>query len=128
MKGYPSLGHTRWDGKYPVVLIPKKRRKRIFGGLRRYLGELFHELALHKESKIVEGHLMVGHVHMCISIPPKYVVSNVVGQGQIIKSLLTTVGYNDRVSAEFIPWGIKKDGRIDHRTFLYAEGSAHRAS
>jgi putative transposase len=47
--------------------------------LRKHLGEIFHELATHKESKIVEGHMMPDHVHMCISIPPKHVVSNVVG-------------------------------------------------
>jgi putative transposase len=62
-----------------VVFIPKRRKKRIFGVLRQHLGEIFHELAKHKESKIVEGHLMADHVHMCISIPPKYAVSNVVG-------------------------------------------------
>ena len=54
-------------------------KKKVFGVLRRHLGEMFHELALHKESKIVEGHLMGDHVHMCLSIPPKYAVSNVVG-------------------------------------------------
>jgi REP-associated tyrosine transposase len=61
------------------VFIPKKRKKRIFGVLRRHLGEIFHELAVQKESKIVEGHLRADHVHMCISIPPKYAVSNGVG-------------------------------------------------
>ncbi len=79
MKEYQSLTHTRWDCKYHVVFIPKRRKKQIFGALKRHLGEIFHELAGHKESKIVEGHLMADHVHMCISIPPKYSVSNVVG-------------------------------------------------
>lgn len=79
MKEYQSLSHTRWDCKYHIVFIPKRCRKRIFGELRRHLGEVFHELARHKESKIVEGHLMSDHVHMCLSIPPKYAVSNVVG-------------------------------------------------
>jgi putative transposase len=79
MKEYQSLSHTRWDCKYPVVFIPKKRKKKIFGVLRRHLGEIFHELASHKESKIIEGHLMGDHVHMCLSIPPKYAVSQVVG-------------------------------------------------
>ena len=60
-----------------MVFIPKKRKKRIFGVLRKHLGEIFHELAVHKEAKIVEGHIMADHVHMCISIPPKYAVSNV---------------------------------------------------
>ena len=79
MKEYQSLSHTRWDCKYHVVFIPKRRKKRVFGPLRRHLGEMLHELARHKESKIVEGHLMPDHIHMCISIPPKYAVSNVVG-------------------------------------------------
>ena len=79
MKEYQSLSHTRWDCKYHVVFIPKNRKKRIFGKLRMNLGAIFHELARHKEAKIVEGHLMPDHVHMCISIAPKYAVSNVVG-------------------------------------------------
>ena len=79
MKEYQSLSHTRWDCKYHIVFIPKRRKKCIFGALRRHLGEIFHELAGHKETKIVEGHLMSDHVHMCLSIPPKYSVANVVG-------------------------------------------------
>jgi putative transposase len=79
MKEYQSLSHTRWDCKYHVVFIPKRRKQRIFAALRKQLEEVFHELASHKESKIVEGHLMHDHIHMCISIPPKYAVSNVVG-------------------------------------------------
>ena len=79
MKEYQSLSHTRWDCKYHVVFIPKRRKKKVFGVLRRHLGEIFKELAQHKESQVVEGHLMPDHVHMCISIPPKYAVSNVVG-------------------------------------------------
>ena len=79
MKDYQSLSHTKWDCKYHVVFIPKRKKKRIFGVLRRHLGELFHELAGHKESKIVEGHILGDHIPMCISIRPKYAVSNVVG-------------------------------------------------
>src|SRR5512138_2019535 len=79
MKAYQSLSHTRWDCKYHVVFIPKRRKKKVFGALRRHLGQIFKELAQHKESQVVEGHLMPDHVHMCISIPPKYAVSSVVG-------------------------------------------------
>ena len=79
MQEYQSLSHTRWDCKYHVVFIPKRRKKRIFGAVRKHLGEMLHELAGHKGAKIVEGHLMPDHIHMCISIPPKYAVSNVVG-------------------------------------------------
>ena len=79
MKEYQSLSHTTWDCKYHVVFIPKCRKQRIFGALRRELGVIFHELAGQKEAQIVEGHLMPDHVHMCISIPPKYAVAHVVG-------------------------------------------------
>ena len=79
MKEYKSLSHTRWDCKYHVVLIPKRRKKLIFTELRKYLGDIFRELGKHKEAEIVEGHLMPDHVHMCLSIPPKLAVSNVVG-------------------------------------------------
>jgi len=79
MKEYQSLAHTKWDCKYHVVFIPKRRKKKIFGVLRRHLGEVFRELAKHKEAEVVEDHLMSDHVHMCLRIPPKYAVSNVVG-------------------------------------------------
>ena len=79
MKEYQSLSHTRWDCKYHVVYIPKRRKKKMFGVLRRNLGGIFRELARHKEVEVLEGHLMPDHVHMCLSIPPKYAVSNVVG-------------------------------------------------
>ena len=79
MKEYQSLAHTKWGCKYHIVFIPKKRKKVIFGVIRKHLGSVLHELAGQKECKILEGHLMSDHVHMCISIPPKYSVSNVVG-------------------------------------------------
>ena len=79
MEDYQSLNHTRWDCKYHVVFIPKCWKKKIFGSLRKDLGEIFHELAKRKECKILEGHLHLDYVHMCISIPPKFPVSNVVG-------------------------------------------------
>jgi putative transposase len=79
MKEYQSLSHTRGDCKYHVVFIPKRRKQTIYGALRRHLGEIFRELAQQRECKVVEGHLMIDHVHMCLSVPPKYSVSNVVG-------------------------------------------------
>ena len=74
-----SLSHTKWDCKYHVVFIPKMRRKTLYGELRKHLGEVFRQLARQRESQIEEGHLMPDHVHMMISIPPKYSVSQVVG-------------------------------------------------
>ena len=74
-----SLRHTVWECKYHIVWIPKYRKKVLYAQLRRYLGEMFHELARQRECRIEEGHLMSDHVHMLISIPPKYSVSQVVG-------------------------------------------------
>lgn len=74
-----SLSHSRWECKYHVVFIPKCRRKALFAELRRELGEIFRRLAEQKESRVLEGHLMPDHVHMLLSIPPKYAVSQVVG-------------------------------------------------
>ena len=74
-----SLAHSRWDCKYHVVFIPKYRRKAIYGEVRKMLGEIFHELARQKECRIVEGHLLPDHVHMCLEIPPKHAVASVIG-------------------------------------------------
>jgi putative transposase len=79
MRDYKCLCHTRGDCKYHIVFIPKKRRKLIFGNIRKHLGEVFHDLARQKGVVIEEGHLMRDHVHMCLCIPPKYSVSTVVG-------------------------------------------------
>ena len=79
MKKNTSLSHTVWDCKYHVVWIPKCRRKILYGNIRKYLGDVFHELTRQRECAIVEGHLCIDYVHMCIAIPPKYSVSEVVG-------------------------------------------------
>ena len=79
MDEYETLNHTTWDCKYSVVFIPKCRRKVLYQELRKPLGEVFRQLAAQKEAKVEEGHLLPDHVHMLLSIPPKYAVSNVVG-------------------------------------------------
>ena len=100
MDEHESLSHTKWDCKYHVVFIPKRRRKTLYAELRRHLGEVFRQLAGQKESRIVEGHLMPGHVHMMISIPPKYAVSQVVGyiKGKSAIHLARTYGERKRSS------------------------------
>jgi putative transposase len=79
MDVYESLSHTKWECKYHVVFIPKCRKKLLYGQLRQHLGEVFRKLAEQKECRIEEGHMMADHVHMLISVPPKYAVSQVVG-------------------------------------------------
>ena len=73
------LNHATWECKYHVVFTPKYRKKALFGQIRRHFGTVFRELAQRKECKIEEGHLMPDHVHMLISIPPKYSVAEVIG-------------------------------------------------
>ena len=79
MDDYESLSHSKWECKYHVVFIPKCRRKTLYVELRRHLGEVFRRLAEQEEYRIEEGHLLADHVHMLISIPPKYAVSQVIG-------------------------------------------------
>ena len=79
MDEYESLGHSKWECKYHVIFIPKRRRRVLYGELRQHLGEIFRNLARQKESRIEAGHLLPDHVHMMISIPPQYAVSQVVG-------------------------------------------------
>ena len=78
-EAYQSLSHSRWDCKYHVVFVPKRRRKALFGSIRQKRGGVFHELARQKEGRIVQGHMLPDPVHMCIEIPPKYAVASIVG-------------------------------------------------
>ena len=79
MENTQSLSHTKWECKYHIVWIPKYRKKTLYGRLRQYLGALLKELAGQRECTIIEGHLLPDHVHILISIPPKYAVAQVVG-------------------------------------------------
>ena len=132
-----SLSHTKWECKYHVVFIPKRRRKTLYVELRRHLGELFRKLAVQKECRIEEGHLMPDHVHMMILIPPKYAVSQVVGfikgksaihlarvYGERKRSFVgqhfwargyfvSTVGRDEEVIREYIRQQEEEDKRLD---------------
>ena len=70
MNDYESLNHTTWDCKYHLVWIPKYRKKAIYGDIRRYLGDVFRELALYRESTILEGHVRGDHIHMLVCLLP----------------------------------------------------------
>src|SRR5262245_53447701 len=76
---HQSLAHSRWECKYHVVFVPKRRRRQLYGQIRRQLGAIFHALARQKEGQIVEGHVLPDQVHMCIAIPPKQAVAHVIG-------------------------------------------------
>ena len=96
MDEYESLSHSRWECKYHIVFIPKCRRRTLYEQLRQHLGEVFHKLARQRESQILEGHLMADHVHMLISIPPKYAVSQVVGYIKGKSAIHLARVYNER--------------------------------
>lgn len=136
MNDYQSLNHTRWDCKFHVVWIPKCIKKILYGQLRRQLGPVLRELAQQKESEIVEGHLVADHVHMLISIPPKYAVAQVIGfikgksaiwiarmcsrQKNFIGQnfwargyCVSTIGLNEETVREYIKRQEEEDKRLD---------------
>jgi putative transposase len=79
MDDIESVAHAKWECKYPVVWIPKYRRKTLYGELRKHLGPVLRELARQRECVVEEGHLNLDHVHMLLAIPPKYAVAQVLG-------------------------------------------------
>ena len=137
MDQYESLSHTKWECKYHVIFIPKCRRRTLYEQLRQHLGEVFRRLAVQKESRIEEGHLMSDHVHMMIAIPPKYAVSQVIGYikgksaihlartyGERKKNFVgqhfgargffvSTVGREEEVIREYIRRQEEEDKRLD---------------
>ena len=137
MDEYESLSHSKWECKYHGVFIPKCRRKTLYRQLRQYLGEVFRKLAEQKESRVEEGHLMPDHVHMLISIPPKYAVAQVIGfikgksaihlarvYGERKKNfvgenfwargyLVSTVGRDEKVIRDYIRNQEAEDKRLD---------------
>lgn len=137
MKNINSLNHSRWECKYHITWIPKYRKKKIFGELRQYLGEVLRSLAKDRESEIIEGHLLPDHVHILISIPPKYSVAQVVGYMKGKSAIhiarnymgrrrnftgqkfwargyhVTTVGRDEDVIRAYIKHQEKEDRRLD---------------
>ena len=79
MREWQSLSHVRWYCRYHVVFVPKYRKRTIFGQLRRQIGGMLRALCVQHEVELVEGHAMPDHVHLLLSIPPKYSVANTVG-------------------------------------------------
>jgi len=79
MHDWTSLSHVRWDCKYHVVIVPKYRKKVLYGKIRKRVGEVIRDLCRQRGVELVEGHLMADHVHMCLQIPPKFSVAFVIG-------------------------------------------------
>ena len=80
MREWQSQAHVRWYCRYHVVIVPKYRRKAMYGAVRRDVGEILRQLCVRFGIELVEGHVMSDHVHMCLSVPPKYSVANTLGK------------------------------------------------
>lgn len=142
MDNAQSLCHSKWECKYHIIWIPKGRRKAIYGRIRQYLGDFLHALARQKECKILEGHLQPDHIHILISIPPKYSVAQIMGfmKGKsaihIARTYLgqrknysgmhfwargyyvSTVGADEQVIREYIRHQEDEDKRLEQLTLL----------
>ena len=79
MSRFRKLSHTLWHCQYQIVWVPKYRRKKLYGNVRKGFGIIMRDLCKQKGVELLEGHAMLDHVHVCISIPPKYSISHVVG-------------------------------------------------
>ncbi len=79
MHDWTSLSHVRWDCKYHVVIVPKYRKKVLYGKILKRVGEVIRDLCRQRGVELLEGHLMADHVHMCLQIPPKFSVAFVIG-------------------------------------------------
>ena len=142
MQTYETEKHTTWECKYHIMFIPKCRKEVLYGQIRRELGAVFRDLAQRKECEIHEGHLMIDHVHMLMSIPPKYSVAQVMGfmKGKTAihiaqvyagrrKSFVgqqfwargywvSTVGRDEAVVRRYIQEQEKEDQRLDQLTLM----------
>ena len=79
MKDWRSQSHVKWDCKYHVVIVPKYRRRKFYGSLRVEIGQIFRQLCRQKEIELVKGNALPDHVHLLLSVPPKYSIANTVG-------------------------------------------------
>jgi len=68
MHDWTSLAHVRWDCKYHVVIVPKYRKKKLYGKVRKRVGEIIQDLCRQRGVELLEGHLMADHVHMCLNL------------------------------------------------------------
>lgn len=79
MHEWQSQSHVRWECKYHVVITPKYRKKVFFGKMRQQVGRILRDLCRQRKIELLEGHAMADHIHMVLSIPPKYSVANTIG-------------------------------------------------
>ena len=79
MHDWQSLSHVRWDCKYHVVIVPKYRRRKLYGKFRGEVGRILRDLCRQKGVEVLEGSLRPDHVHMCLKVAPKFSIAFVIG-------------------------------------------------
>ena len=134
MSDYDSLNHSTWECKYHIVWIPKYRRKKLYASIREDLGQETRRLAACRECRVLEGHMLVDHVHMLIEVPPKYSVAQVMGyiKGNRTKYFsgqhfwargyfVSTVGRNEESIRKYIQNQEAEDVKLDQSLGLFPE-------
>lgn len=128
-----SLSHTKWNCKYHLIFAPKYRRQAIYGKVKEDIGRMLRKLCEYKEVEILEAEACPDHIHMLVTIPPKYSVAQIVGYLKGKSSLMIfekyanmkykygnrhfwcrgyyvdTVGKNTKVIAEYIQQQLQED-------------------
>ena len=79
MHEWESLSHVKWECKYHVVIVPKYRRKVIYGQWKQAIGAILRELCRQKGIELLDGNLRPDHIHMCLSVPPKFSIAHTIG-------------------------------------------------
>lgn len=137
-----SLAHTKWNCKYHIVFAPKYRRQVIYGKIKADIGIMLRKLCEYKQVEIIEAEACKDHIHMLVSIPPKYSVSQIMGYLKGKSSLMIfekyanmkykygnrhfwcrgyyvdTVGRNKKVIAEYIRNQLQEDISYDQMTMV----------
>lgn len=136
MHEWQSLSHVRWECKYHVVITPKYRKKVFFGKMRRQIGAILRDLCRQRGIELLEGKAMPDHIHMVLSIPPKYSVANTVGflkgksavriHRELMKNrrvtglhfwsvgyCVSTIGLNEQTVRRYVRDQEERDRRID---------------
>ena len=137
-----SLAHTKWNCKYHIVFAPKYRRQVIYGKIKGDIGIMLRKQCAYKEVEIIEAEACKDYIHMLVSIPPKYSVSQIMGYLKGKSSLMIfekyanmkykygnrhfwcrgyyvdTVGRNKKVIAEYIRNHLQEDVSIDQMSLV----------
>ena len=137
-----SLAHTKWNCKYHIVFAPKYRRQVIYGKIKADIGIMLRKLCEYKQVEILEAEACKDHIHMLVSIPPKYSVSQIMGYLKGKESLMIfeknanmkykygnrhfwcrgyyvdTVGRNKKAIAEYIRNQLQEDISYDQMSLV----------